>query len=106
MRPLRGCIQYRRVEIVVARGNQFAGIVRRACLGFAAARGGCKGRRDVGVFFDALADALKVGIGFGAAGRVVGDAARLIPIDADGADDVVDQPALLGPAFGMSTHGF
>ena len=73
-------------------------------LGFAPPRGGFESRANIGHLLDALADGGEVGVRFGAAGRVVIDAARLIPVDADRADDVVDQPALFDPAARLYVH--
>src|SRR5207247_1043994 len=54
--------------------------------------------RDVGELLHALPDGGDVGGRFRAErGRKSGQA-RLVPVDAVGADDVVENPALLGPA--------
>src|SRR6202042_2242612 len=70
-------------------------------LGFAAAGDGGEGRADIGHLLHPLADAGEIGIGLDPAGGVDIERPRLVPIDAVGADDIVDEPALLVEASHM-----
>jgi hypothetical protein len=88
----------RRHEVIVARGDRSAVRFGGARLGLAPARAVGESRLDVGVFPDALADGGKIGAGLDAAGGVQVERARLVPIDADRAEHIVERPALLGPA--------
>ncbi len=93
--PLRRAPMHRRHEEIVARGDLAVGLRRGIGLGLAAARDGGKGRADIGHLLHPLANAGEIGIGLDAARQMDVERARLVPIDAVGADDVVDQPALL-----------
>ena len=93
-RPLDRCH-----EIVVARSHLVVSLLRGPSLGFAAAGDGFEGRSDVGHLLHALADDREIRIGLVAAGRVQIERARLVPVDAVSADDVVDEPALLDKAL-------
>ncbi len=92
--PLRGAPMHRRHEEIVARGHLVIGLRRGVGLGFAALGHGGEGRADIGHLLHALADAGKIGIGLDAARQMDVERARLVPVDAVGADDIVDQPAL------------
>ena len=98
VRPLRRAPMDRRHEIIVARGDRRAIVLRSPRLGFAATRGVGEGRLDIGVFLDALADRGEVGAALDAAGGVEIERARLVPVDADRTEHVVERPALRGPA--------
>ena len=98
VRPLRRAPVDRRHEIIVARGDRRAVLLGGARLGLAAARGVGEGRLDVGVFPDALADRGEIGAALDAAGGVQIERARLVPVDADRTQHVVERPALPGPA--------
>src|SRR5262249_61819470 len=63
-------------------------------LGLAPACHRLEGRTDVGHLLHALADASKIGVGLVAAGTAEIERARLVPVDAVGADDVVEEPTL------------
>ena len=97
-RPLRGGVVHGRHEIVRSRGDELSGLLRglRFCL--AAAGGRFEGGRDIGEFLHPLADRGEIRIRLRAAGRVVVDRARLVPVHSDRPDGVVEEPALLGPA--------
>jgi hypothetical protein len=95
IRPLRRAPVHRRHEVVVARGHLVIGLRRRLGLGFAPARHRFEGGADVSHLLHALADAGEIGVGLVAAGAAEIQRARLIPVDAVGADDVVEEPALL-----------
>src|SRR5438552_13436406 len=97
-RPLRGGVVHRRHEIVRSRGDEFSALLRGSRLCLAAAGGRFEGGRDVGEFLHALTDRGEIRVRLRAARRVVVDRARLVPVHADRADGVVEQPALLGPA--------
>ena len=92
--PLRRAPMHRGHEEIVARGDLAVGGCRGIGLGFAAARHGGESRADIGHLLHPLADAGEIGIGLDAARRMDIERARLIPVDAVGADDVVDEPAL------------
>src|SRR5262249_59713953 len=85
----------RRNEEIIARGDFAIGLRRGIGLGLAAARHRRKGRADIGHFLHPLADAGEIGIGFDAAGQMDVQRTWLIPIDAIGANNIVDEPALL-----------
>ena len=93
--PLRRAPVHRRHEIVVARGDLVADLLGRLGLGLAPARNRLESRADIRHLLHALADAGEIGVGLVAAGAVEIKRARLVPVDAVGADDVVDEPALL-----------
>ena len=93
--PLRGAPVHRGHEEIIARGDLAIGLGGGIGLGLAAARHRRKGRTDVGHFLHPLANAGEIGIGFDAARQMDVQRARLIPIDAIGPNDVVDEPALL-----------
>ena len=99
--PLRRAPVHRRHEVVVARGHLVAGLLGGLRLGLAPARHRLEGRADVGHLLHPLADAGEVGVGLVAAGAVEIERARLVPVDAVGADDVVEEPALLLEAAHM-----
>ena len=108
VRPLRRAPVDRRHEIIVARGDRRAVRLGGPRLGFAAARGVGEGQLDVGVFLDALADRGEVRAALDAAGGVEIERARLVPVDADRTEHVVERPALRGPAphLGFACGGF
>ena len=93
--PLRRAPVHRRHEVVVARGHLAVGVLGGLRLGLAPARHRLEGRADVGHLLHPLADAGEIRIGLVAARAAEIERARLIPVDAVGADDVVEQPALL-----------
>src|SRR4051794_24391301 len=93
--PLRRAPIHRRHEIVVARRDHAAGLFSTLGLRFAAHRDRLEGRRDIGHLLDPLAHDMDVGLAFHAAGAGDVDRARLVPVDTVGADDVVEQPALV-----------
>ena len=95
VRPLRRAPIHRRHEIVIARGDLVARLLRSLRLGLAAARHRLEGRRDVAHLLDALANADDVRGALRPARRADIDRARLVPVDAVGANGVVEQPALL-----------
>ena len=97
--PLRRGPLDRRHEIIVARRHLAVGLLGGLGLGFAPARHRLECRADVGHLLHALADHREIGIGLVAARAAEIERARLIPVDAVGADDVVDQPALLDKAL-------
>ena len=99
--PLRRAPIDRRHEIIVARGDLAAGLLGGLGLGLAPARHRLERRRDVGHLLDALADAGDVGAALRSARARDVNRARLVPVDAVGADDVVEQPALLLEALHM-----
>ena len=99
--PLRGAPMHRRHEVVVARGHLVAGLLGGVGLGLAPARHRLEGGADIGHLLHPLADAGEVGVGLVAARPVHVERARLVPVDAVGADDVVEQPALLLEAANM-----
>jgi hypothetical protein len=86
---------HRRHEIVVARGDLAIGLLGGLGLGLAAAGDRLERRADVGHLLHPLADAGEVGIGLVAARTAEIERARLVPVDTVGADDVVEEPALL-----------
>jgi len=107
----------RRHEIIVARGHEMAGRLGRLGLGFAAARD-CRERGpDVRHLLHPLADTGKIRVGLDAARCIQIKRARLIPVDAIGADDIVEQPtlrveaahlrlaALIEDGLGRAIHG-
>ncbi len=93
--PLRGAPMHRRHEEVIACGYLVVGERRGIGLGLAAPRHGGERGSDIGHLLHPLADAGKVGIGLNAAGQMNVERSRLVPVDAVGADDVVDEPTLL-----------
>ncbi len=93
--PLRRAPVHRGHEIVVARGDLVADLLGRLRLGLAPACNRLEGGTDIRHLLHALADAGEVGVGLVAARAVEIERARLVPVDAVGADDVVDEPALL-----------
>src|SRR5712691_8134418 len=97
-RPLRGGVVHGRHEVVRSRGDELSGLLRGLRFRLAAAGGRFERRRDVGEFLHALADRREIRVRLRAAGRVVVDRARLVPVHSDRADGIVEQPALLGPA--------
>src|SRR5262245_31266004 len=96
--PLRGGPVNARHEIALAGGHQIAIGFGGLRPGLAPARDRLERRRGIGELGDALTDRREVGIGFRAARNGEIDGPRLIPIHPDGANRVVEQPALLGPA--------
>src|SRR5262249_23136835 len=88
-------------EIIVARSHRAAVLLRRLCLRLAPPRHRFEGRADVGHFLHAFTDAGEVGIRLDATRPVQVERARLVPVDAAGADGIVDQPALLDEALHM-----
>ena len=96
--PLRRAPMQRGDEIILARGDHVAGLLRRLGGGLATAGLLLEGGRGVGVFLDARANGDEIGVGQRAARRGQIDRARLVPIHAVGLNDVVELPALLGPA--------
>src|SRR5262249_58978274 len=94
-RQLRAAQVPRRNEEIIARRDFAIGLRRGIGLGLAAARHRRKGRADIGHFLHPLADAGEIGIGFDAAGQMDVQRTWLIPIDAIGANNIVDEPALL-----------
>jgi len=88
-------------EIIVARGDVAAGLLGGLGLGLSPPRHRLERRRNVGHLLDALADTRDVGAALRAAGARDVHRARLVPVDAVGADDVVEQPALLLEALHM-----
>ena len=96
--PLRHAPVDRRHEVVVACVDVLARGFMRLRARLAAPRRGLERRGDIVEFPHPLADGGEIGVGLRPAGGVIGDGARLVPIHADGADDVVHQPALLHPA--------
>ena len=95
VRPLRGAPMDGRHEVVVARRHLAIGLLGRFRLRLAPARNCLEGGSDVGHLLDALTDAGEIGGSFDAARSVEIERAWLVPVDAVGADDVVDEPALL-----------
>ena len=95
VRPLRRAPVHRRHEVVVARGDLVIGLFGGFRLGLAPAGDRLEGRPDVGHLLHPLADAGEIGVGLVAARSAQIERARLVPVDAVGADDVVEQPALL-----------
>ena len=93
--PLRRAPMHRGHEEIVARGDFMVGESRGVGLRLAAAGDSGECRADVRHLLHPLADAGEVGIGLDAARPMDIKRARLVPIDAVGADDVVDHPALL-----------
>ncbi len=93
--PLRRAPIHRRHEIVVARRDHAAGLFGALGLRFAAHRDRLERRRDVGHLLDPLAHDMDVGLAFHAAWAGDVDRSRLIPVDTVGADDIVEQPALV-----------
>jgi len=85
---------------VVARGDGVAFRLGGARLGLAPLRRAFEGGADIGHFLHAGADRGEIGVGFDAARRGEIDGARLIPVDAVGANDIIDGPALLRESFG------
>src|SRR5262249_24716568 len=84
---------------VVARRPRAIGFLGGFGLGLAPPRHRLEGRADVGHLLHALADAGEIGVGLVAAGTAEIERARLVPVDAIGADDVVEEPTLrLGAA--------
>src|SRR5262249_60676078 len=81
--------------LVVARRTLAIVLPLRFGFGLAPARHRLEGGTDVGHLLPPLADAGEIGVGFDAARSVEVERAWLVPVDAVGADDVVDQPALL-----------
>ena len=92
--PLRRAPVHGRHEEIVARGDLVIGLRCGIGLGLAPPRHGGERRADIGHLLDPLADAGEIGVGLDAARPVDIERARLVPIDAVGADDVVDEPAL------------
>ena len=92
--PLGRAPMHRGHEEVVARRDLVIGKCRCIGLGLATPRYRGKGRTDIGHLLHPLADAGKIRVGFNAARRVDIERPRLIPVDAVGANDIVDQPAL------------
>src|SRR5262249_23127222 len=70
------------------------GFLGRFCLGLAPARDRLEGRADVRHLLHPLADAGEISVGLVAAGTAEVERARLVPVDAVGADDVVEEPTL------------
>jgi hypothetical protein len=97
-RPLRRGPVARGDEVVLARGHELAGLLRRRrpCLAPACRR--LEGRRDVGVLLHPLADRRHVGKDLGSDRAHQAGQAPLIPFDAVRANDIIEDPALLGPA--------
>ena len=81
-------------EEIVARADLVIGKRCGISLGLAPARDRGEGQPDIGHLLDPLADAGEIGVGLDAARPVDIQRTRLVPIDAVGADDVVDEPAL------------
>ena len=98
-RPLRRRVLNGSNEIVGACGDALPILFGFFCLGFATAGRCFKSGREVGKLLHALTNAGEVGVSLDAAGHVIADGARLIPVGAVGADDVIDKPALFFPAF-------
>src|SRR5215831_9698067 len=92
--PLRRAPMHRGHEVIVARGHPAIGLLGRFCLGLAPARDRLEGRADVRHLLHPLADAGEIGVGLVAAGTAEIERARLVPVDAVGADDVVEEPTL------------
>ena len=82
-------------EEIVARGDFAIGLRGGIGLGLAAPGDRGEGGADIGHLLHPLADTGEIGIGLDAARRMDIERTRLIPIDAVGADDIVDEPALL-----------
>src|SRR5947199_5785570 len=97
-RPLRGAPVDARHEVVLARRDETLALLGGTGLGFTTAGDRLERRGGVGELRDALAERGEVGVGLGTAGHGKIDGARLVPVHPDRADDVVEQPALLGPA--------
>src|SRR5262245_44535562 len=93
--PLRRAPVHRRHEVVVARGHLVIGLLGRLRLGLAPARDRLEGGPDVRHLLHPLADTRKIGVRLVAARAAEIERARLVPVDAVGADDVVEEPALL-----------
>src|SRR6202008_2804525 len=66
----------------------------RFYLSIVPARDRLEGGADVRHLLDPLADAGEIGVGLVAAGTAEIERARLVPVDAVGADDVVEEPSL------------
>ena len=96
--PLRGAPMHGRHEEVLAGCHPLARRLRGARLGLPTLRGRLESGRGIREFLDALSDRREVCIRLHATGRAQIGRARLVPIDAIGTDDVVDEPALLDPA--------
>src|SRR5262244_2249440 len=94
VRPLRGSPMDRGHEVIVARGHPAIGFLGRFRLGLAPSRHRLEGRADVRHLLHPLADAGEIGVGLVAAGTAEIERARLVPVDAVGADDVVEEPTL------------
>src|SRR3989441_1777481 len=97
-RPLRGGVVHGRHEIVRSRGDELSGLLGGLRLCLAAAGGRFESGRDIGELLHALSDRREIRVRLRAAGRVVVDRARLVPVHSDRPDGVVEEPALLGPA--------
>src|SRR5262249_55675634 len=80
---------------VVARRHLTVGLLGRFRLGLAPARDRLECGTDIRHLLHPLADAREIGVGFDAAWSVEVERSWLVPVDAVGADDVVDEPALL-----------
>src|ERR1019366_1045984 len=93
--PLRRAPVDCRHEVVVARRHLPIGFLRGFGFGFAATSDRLEGRADVSHLFHAFADACEIGSGLVAAWAAQIQRTWLVPIDAVGADNIVEEPALL-----------
>src|SRR5262245_2458036 len=94
VRPLRRAPMDRGHEVIVARGHFAIGLLGRFRLGLAPARHRLERWADVRHLLHALADAGEIGVSLVAARTAEIERARLVPVDAVGADDVVEEPTL------------
>src|SRR5215475_7028451 len=94
VRPLRRAPMDRGHEVIVARGHPAIGLLGGFRLGLAPACHRLERWADVRHLLHALADAGEIGVGLVAARTAEIERARLVPVDAVGADNVVEEPTL------------
>ena len=103
--PLGAAVEEGGDEVAFAGGDGMAFGFVLAGLVFAAEGGAAELAAGVVEALDAGADAVEVGGGFGTAGAEGVADAPLVPLDADGLDDNVEEPALVLPAFHSAFDG-
>jgi hypothetical protein len=95
IRPFRGAVMHRRHEPIVPRRDQRTLGLGRARLGLSPLRGAFERRPDIGHLLHPRADRREIRIRFRPAWRRQIHRSRLVPVNAVGADHIVQRPPLL-----------